>query len=340
MENGECAYKTLGVTKSANQNDIKKAYRKMALKYHPDKQTTEEDRQKATGIFVKISNAYEILSDSQKRQEYDMGKSTSNNNNNNNSNNNSSNTSSNSNSSSQRPSAGDEFFSNARAAGRHPFEFHDPFEIFNRVFREEFSQHQNQHQNLHQNQHQYHTNNHNPGMGMGGSFRGGSNPSGASPFSSMMPMMGGGSLFDDPFFGGGGGMGGMPQQQQQQQHHDPFAMMQQSMMMNGGGGVGTNGTTSSFSTSSSTSSGGGGGMSTSTSSTTRIVNGRRQTVRETIIQRPDGTVERKVETDGEPTQHLGDRRRSSQINQLSNQQLAETAAPDRKKAKKRGSSHA
>jgi len=116
--------------------------------------------------------------------------------------------------------------------------------------------------------------------------------------------------------------------------------------MGGFGGVMNNGTTSSFSMSSSTSSfpgmGGGGGTSTSTSTTTRIINGRRQSVRETIVQKPDGTVERRVETDGEPTQHLGGRRRSSQTNQLSNQlsnqQLAETAAPDRKKAKKRGSS--
>merc|ERR1712232_1419579 len=134
----------------------------------PDKQTTDEGRQQANVIFSKISNAYEILSDTQKRQEYDMGKTNKNNNY--------------FNSSQRRPSAHDFFF--RTRGGSHPFEFHDPFEVFNSVFGEEFAQHHD-----------------NPDMR--GSFRG-SSPFVASPFSSMM----GGSLFDDPFFGGTGGMGG------------------------------------------------------------------------------------------------------------------------------------
>lgn len=61
-------YKVLGVNKNATQQDIKKAYRKLALEYHPDKNKTKEAEQK----FKEISKAYEVLSDPQKRQTFDQ----------------------------------------------------------------------------------------------------------------------------------------------------------------------------------------------------------------------------------------------------------------------------
>ena len=57
-------YSILGVDKSATQNDIKKAYHKLAIKHHPDKGGNPDE-------FKKISEAYEILSDPVKRQQYD-----------------------------------------------------------------------------------------------------------------------------------------------------------------------------------------------------------------------------------------------------------------------------
>jgi len=61
-------YKKLGVTKNADQNEIKKAYRKLALKYHPDR--NKGDKQ-AEEKFKQISEAYAVLSDPKKKQQYD-----------------------------------------------------------------------------------------------------------------------------------------------------------------------------------------------------------------------------------------------------------------------------
>ena len=61
-------YKLLGVQKNASNEDIKKAYRKLAMKYHPDH--TKGDKA-AEEKFKKISEAYAVLSDKEKRKEYD-----------------------------------------------------------------------------------------------------------------------------------------------------------------------------------------------------------------------------------------------------------------------------
>lgn len=61
-------YQLLGVNKGASQDEIKKAYRKLAIKYHPDKNQGDKD---AELKFKEISEAYEALSDPQKREMYD-----------------------------------------------------------------------------------------------------------------------------------------------------------------------------------------------------------------------------------------------------------------------------
>ncbi|MDO5037995.1 MAG: J domain-containing protein [Tissierellia bacterium] len=61
-------YKTLGVDKSASQAEIKKAYRKLAKKYHPD---LHPDDDKAQEKFKEVNEAYEVLSDEDKRKTYD-----------------------------------------------------------------------------------------------------------------------------------------------------------------------------------------------------------------------------------------------------------------------------
>jgi len=61
-------YKILGVSKGADAHEIKKAYRKLALKYHPDKNAGDKD---AEAKFKEISEAYAVLSDPEKRQQYD-----------------------------------------------------------------------------------------------------------------------------------------------------------------------------------------------------------------------------------------------------------------------------
>ena len=62
-------YQLLGVSRSASAEEIKKAYRKLAMQYHPDK---NPGNKKAEEKFKEISEAYEVLSDEQKRQSYDQ----------------------------------------------------------------------------------------------------------------------------------------------------------------------------------------------------------------------------------------------------------------------------
>src|SRR3712207_5902246 len=62
-------YKVLGVDRKASPDDIKKAYRKLARRYHPDT-STEPD---AENRFKAISEAYDVLSDAEKRRQYDRG---------------------------------------------------------------------------------------------------------------------------------------------------------------------------------------------------------------------------------------------------------------------------
>ena len=64
-------YETLGVAKNASEEDIKKAYRKLAMKHHPDR-NQGEDAKKAEEKVTETKEAYEMLSDAQKRAAYDQ----------------------------------------------------------------------------------------------------------------------------------------------------------------------------------------------------------------------------------------------------------------------------
>lgn len=64
---GKDYYKILGITKGSSDEDIKKAYRKLALKYHPDKNKAAGAEEK----FKEVAEAYEVLSDKKKREVYD-----------------------------------------------------------------------------------------------------------------------------------------------------------------------------------------------------------------------------------------------------------------------------
>jgi molecular chaperone DnaJ len=63
-------YKTLGVDKKASAEDIKKAYRKLARKYHPDRNPGDKD---AETRFKEVSQAHDVLGDPEKRKQYDSG---------------------------------------------------------------------------------------------------------------------------------------------------------------------------------------------------------------------------------------------------------------------------
>ena len=64
-------YKILGVPSNADDETIKKAYKKLALKWHPDRH--QDDKEEAEKMFKEIGEAYACLSDPQKRARYDAG---------------------------------------------------------------------------------------------------------------------------------------------------------------------------------------------------------------------------------------------------------------------------
>ena len=63
-------YEILGVGKNATKAEIRKAYRKLAIRWHPDK--NPDNKEEARKMFQKIGEAYDVLSDDDKRREYDM----------------------------------------------------------------------------------------------------------------------------------------------------------------------------------------------------------------------------------------------------------------------------
>lgn len=255
--NEENPYKVLGVRADASPQEIKSAYRKLALRYHPDK---AKDKAQANEKFAQISHAYEILSDPNAKQIFDQQQ--------------------------QSASNGNRRYSAQGSFRRDDFFFHDPFQVFQNVFREEFG-------------------------GGPSNLRGNVGPSQRDPFFDSFPDpfarnsgMFGGGLFGGSLFGGMDPFQerGYPDSNLSQDpfFHSPFRGMmdlQRPSSSREGGQVGNRSVFSS--STSSRSFGGGNGESVSVSTTTRIVNGRQQTVTERVVRKADGTIERTRETSGD-----------------------------------------
>ena len=67
-------YEILGIDRNASEHEIKKAYKKMAMKYHPDRNAeSEETKKMAEKKFIDVNDAYSVLSDPKKKSMYDQG---------------------------------------------------------------------------------------------------------------------------------------------------------------------------------------------------------------------------------------------------------------------------
>ncbi|KII72700.1 Chaperone protein DnaJ [Thelohanellus kitauei] len=72
MNTEECYYTILGVTWTASVDEIKEAFRKLAIQHHPDKNPGQEEV--CSQMFIRIRKAYEILSDDQEKRHYDKSR--------------------------------------------------------------------------------------------------------------------------------------------------------------------------------------------------------------------------------------------------------------------------
>lgn len=291
-------YEILGISRTASLEDIKKAYKKQAIRWHPDK--NPENPVEASEMFKSIGEAYETLSDPVKRRDYDNESSYGD----------------------YSGSAGgfDDFdpseamFGNARPSARpsmfrrtsqstqsssssshrttsHSSSFTDQraFDIFNAFFAdmEDFQRDFMEGRNAAFGGRERNRGNSGRGGGAGMAF---SDPF----FSSSGGDFPGGSLFSDEFFGG----------------RDPFARMS-SLDAMGGMGLGARSSSISFSSSSSIGAGGRPGMvkSRSVSTSTFIgPDGRKVTRKETVVINPDGTRQSNVEEHFEEPNHSGSNR--------------------------------
>jgi DnaJ-class molecular chaperone len=240
MDEDDNPYEVLGIDREdATLSNVKSAYRKMALRYHPDKQKTEEDRQRATSQFAKISNAYELLSNPEDKQRYDLQQ--------------------------QRQDRWN----------AHYHHFHDPFQVFEQVFREEF--------------------------GRPSPFIFDRDPFFGNRSRGMMGDPFFGSPFGGSLFGGGNMFGGRDPFEEMRRMHQDIEQQNRNMFQHRNRQVCGSQPSSRnvFHSSTNRTRIGGNGESVTTQTTTRMMNGRQQTVTEHIVQKADGTVERHVDTSGD-----------------------------------------
>jgi molecular chaperone DnaJ len=69
--NSKDYYQILGIERNSSEEEMKKAYRRLSLKYHPDRQMSLDDKKIAEKKMAGINQAYQVLSDKEKRQDYD-----------------------------------------------------------------------------------------------------------------------------------------------------------------------------------------------------------------------------------------------------------------------------
>lgn len=279
-------YEILNLPRNASHSQVKSAYRKLALKYHPDKQTTEEQKVACKEKFTEVAEAYEILGDAQRREAFDRYGTTTTGGveDGNNVYGNGNSQPNRSHQSTHQHAQHDPFggffrgsdpFQNAFFTGRGSGSsggFMDPFEIFSNEFHNDQDYHSaSSHSNSQRNNGDFR----NFDNGMGSNLGFGNFDRHMNMMNSMMNMQ---SSFSNNF------------QQQGCTSSTSYSSSSTSFGYGNGNGNGNQ------------------GMQESVSTSTRIINGKRYTVTERVKVHPDGRVEKTTDTsgdDGFPLESLG-----------------------------------